>query len=89
MTPEHEHERLPHNNHRNPSHGGARRKRPQSHGYIWLFLMGGLGVFLGEGFLSLKATLPHPRLQEANQAMKMRASVPSAMGLPSPAQHTW
>ncbi len=46
MTPENEHEIMPHNNNSNPSHGGARRKGPQSHGYIWLFLMGGLQVSL-------------------------------------------
>ena len=47
MTPENEHEIMPHNNNSNRSHGGARRKGPQSHRYIWLFLMGGLGVFQG------------------------------------------
>src|SRR5260221_9662347 len=37
---------MPPNNNRNPSQGGARRKGPQSHPYIWLFLMVGLGVAL-------------------------------------------
>ena len=46
---------MPPNNNRNPSHGGAKRKGPQSHPYIWLFLMGGLGVGLPLLFYGLLA----------------------------------
>src|SRR5260370_37645483 len=46
---------MPPNNNRNPSHGGARRKGPQSHPYIWLFLMGGLGAGLPLLFYGLLA----------------------------------
>src|SRR5258707_11742120 len=46
---------MPPNNNRNPSHGGERRKGPQSHPYIWLFLMGGLGVGLPLLFYGLLA----------------------------------
>src|SRR5260221_695908 len=46
---------MPPNNNRNPSQGGARRKGPQSHPYIWLFLMGGLGVGLPLLFYGLLA----------------------------------
>lgn len=49
---------MPHNNNRNLSDGGARRKGPPIHPYIWLFLMGGLGVslpFLGYGLLAFVA----------------------------------
>src|SRR6266481_234131 len=46
---------MPPNNDRNLPHGGAKRKEPQSHRYIWLFLMGGLGVGLPLLFYGLLA----------------------------------
>src|SRR5258708_8026109 len=46
---------MPPNNDRNLPHGGAKRKGPQSHPYIWLFLMGGLGVGLPLLFYGLLA----------------------------------
>ena len=46
---------MPHNNNGNLFPGGARRKGPSSHPYIWLFLMGSLGVGLPLLFYGLLA----------------------------------
>ncbi len=45
--------------------------------------------FRGRVFLSLKASLPPLRVQEANWAMRTQANVPSATGFQSRAPHKW